>query len=306
MPTDTRLKTVHSVLVVGSVTIDRNVFADRTFLKVGGVATYAGLTYRRHSVPTWVVCNVAPAEDAILAPLLLEGIQVHNGRTPRTTRFVNRVGVNQRTQEAPSVANPIRYGQIDAVPKKVDCIHLGPLHPDDIDPEVFARLEDSDVIVALDVQGLVRRRDRTRIVSAVSDHLTAALRAADIVKSDQEELRLILERCGGGVETLMGRFDIAEWVATSGSSGGCIHVRSGRRYSYEPVPIGTPADPTGAGDVFFAAYTAARFQQRQTVARASRHAARLSSEHVAGRYIPADRLDLAHRSTALESADPQR
>ncbi len=293
MPTDSHLKTLNSVLVIGSVTIDRNVCADRTFLKLGGVATYAGLTYRHHGLPTWVACNVAPAEAAVLAPLLREGIQVQNGRTPHTTRFVNRIDGDRRIQEMPSTAHPIHCRLVDAALKHVDCIHLGPLHPDDIDPDVFARLARSDAQVTLDIQGLVRRCDRTRLVPAVSDHLAAALRAADIVKSDQGELGLVLEAYGGGIDAIMKRFDIAEWVETSASTGGCIHARGGQRFSYEPAPLDTPVDPTGAGDVFFAAYTAARFHLHQTPAIASRHAAHLSAEQVAGRYIPAERLDLA-------------
>jgi sugar/nucleoside kinase (ribokinase family) len=285
--------TLNAVLVIGSVTIDRNECAGRTFRKIGGVATYAGLTYRRHGLPTWVACNVASADAAILAPLRKAGIQVQNGRTQHTTRFVNRIDGIRRTQEMPSIASPIRCRLVAAALKHVDCVHLGPLHPDDIDPEVFTRLDHAGAQVTLDIQGLVRRCDRGRIVPAVSDHLAAALWAADIVKSDQEELDLVLDAYGAGVMAVMKRFDIAEWVATSASKGGCIHVRGGRRVVYKPVPVDEPVDPTGAGDVFFAAYTAARLHLRRTPAAAGRHAARLSSEHVTGCYLPAGLLNVA-------------
>jgi len=284
---------VQAVAVVGSVSIDRNVFVDRAFLKVGGAATYAGLTYRRHGLPTCVVCNVAAAETRILSPLLREDIQVQNGWTPDTTRFVNRVGARGRSQETLSLAAPIRHRQVAAVLKHVDCVHLGPLHPDDIEAELYARLADSGVLRVLDVQGLVRMNDRGRIVSMASGHLTAALRMADIAKADQEELGVILAACGDGIEALMDRFEIAEWVVTAGPKGGCIHVRGGRRYPYEPVPVGAPLDSTGAGDVFFAAYTVARFRQGRPVAAAGRQAARVAAEHVAGRYITPAELDLA-------------
>lgn len=306
MPTPSLLMTLNAVLVIGSVTIDRNVCAGRTFRKIGGVATYAGLTYRLHGLPTRIACNVAPADAAILAPLRKAGIQVQNGRTPNTTRFVNRIDGIRRTQEMPSIASPIRGRLVDPVLKHVDCIHLGPLHPDDIAPAVFARLDRIDASVTLDIQGLVRGCDRTRIVPAVSHHLAAALQAADIVKSDQEELGLVIEAYGAGIDAVMKRFDIAEWVATSASKGGCIHVRGSRRRSYKPVPVDVPVDPTGAGDVFFAAYTAARLHLRKTPAVAVRHAARLSSDHIAGRYIPAETLGLAPVSTVPEPEAPRR
>ncbi len=306
MPTESVLMTLNTVLVIGSVAIDRNVCAGRTFRKIGGVATYAGLTYRLHGLPTRIACNVAPADVAILAPLRKAGIQVQSGRTPNTTRFVNRIDGTRRTQEMPSIASPIRPRLFDAALRQAGVIHLGPLHPGDIAPEVFSRLNRADVPVALDIQGLVRRCDRTRIVPAVSDHLAAALQAADIVKSDRHELDLVLAAYGAGVDAVMKRFDITEWVATSASKGGCIHVCGGRRLSYKPVPVDDPADPTGAGDVFFAAYTVARLHLRRAPAVAGRHAARLSSEHVAGRYIPAEILGLAPMSTVIEPAAPRR
>lgn len=306
MPRRSIIKTLPSVLVVGSVTIDRNVYADRTFLKVGGAATYAGLTYCRHARPTWVVCNVAAADDEILAPLRRAGIRVKNGRTACTTRFVNCVRAGRRTQEAPSLAAPIRYHQIADLLERVDCIHLGPLHPDDIDAQVFGRIAHAGARVALDVQGLVRRNKRGRIRAGVSDRLPAALQAADIVKADAQELNRILAACDAGIETLMDRFDIAEWVVTSGSSGGCVYVRGGGRHPYRAEPVENPIDATGAGDVFLAAYTTARLHLRQPTPEATRHAARVSADHVAGRYLSAQSLDLSHRPAVFEAAPPCR
>ncbi len=290
---------LHAAVVVGSVTIDRNVFADRTLVKVGGAAAYAGLTYRRHALATHVVCNVAPADDAILSALRREGILVSSGRTARTTRFVNRVAPAGRTQAAPSLAAPIRARQIAAVLPSVDCLHLGPLHPDDIDPRGYALVAEANKRVVLDVQGLVRRVDRGRIVPAASEHLTAALRAADIVKADADELQVVLAGCGAAIETLMDRFGIAEWVVTRGPRGGCIHLRGSRPERYEPTPAGTVGDPTGAGDVFLAAYTAARFKQGEPPAAAGRLAARLAAEHVAGRFIAPAALDASRLGMRL-------
>jgi sugar/nucleoside kinase (ribokinase family) len=294
---------MRAVAVVGSVSIDRNLIGDRAFLKLGGVATYAGLTYRRHGVPTWVVCNVAPVETAILTPLIDAAIQVQNGTTPCTTRFVNRLSSGRRRQEAPTLASPIQPHQIAAVLMNVDAVHLGPLHPEDIEAEVYAGLQRDAPLVVLDVQGLVRRREQGCVVPAVSGHLAAALKSAHIVKADQEELRLILEAAGSKIETLMDRFDIAEWVVTSGAEGGCIHLRGGPVYRYPAAPIDIADDPTGAGDVFFAAYTVARLRLGLTAAEASRHAARLSAEHAAGRYLPGTRLDLARTAPWIESGE---
>jgi sugar/nucleoside kinase (ribokinase family) len=273
------------VTVVGSTTIDCNVIDRATHLKIGGVTTYAGLTYRRHGLPTWVVTNVAPSDASILSRLTREGIQVSAGPTERTTRFVNRVHAGRRRQEVPSIAAPVDFARLTAPAGQADLLHLGPLHPGDIDPQVFARLGDSRFLVALDVQGLLRKISAGRIKPAVSGHLPAALTAARIVKSDEDELRLILNAFETRVEDVMDRCAIAEWVVTSGFHGGCVYSKGQAPYRYSAEPSPPVVDPTGAGDVFFAAYAVARLRDRKPVADAARHAATLASEHVAGRYL---------------------
>ncbi|MGE5258858.1 MAG: hypothetical protein ACM3KE_19455, partial [Hyphomicrobiales bacterium] len=100
------------VAVVGSTTIDRNVIGRVTFMKIGGVTTYAGLTYRRHGLPTWVVSRVAHAETWILKRLAAEGIQVSESPAETTTRFVNRVRAGRRHQVITSIAPSVNYSQL--------------------------------------------------------------------------------------------------------------------------------------------------------------------------------------------------
>ena len=67
------------VAVIGSTTIDCNEIGSAVHWKVGGVTTYAGLTYRRHGLNTWVVTNVAPADASILSFLTAKGIRIASG-----------------------------------------------------------------------------------------------------------------------------------------------------------------------------------------------------------------------------------
>jgi len=43
--------------VVGSTTIDKIFTGYQSYLKLGGVTTYAGITYRRHGIPVHIVSN---------------------------------------------------------------------------------------------------------------------------------------------------------------------------------------------------------------------------------------------------------
>ena len=44
--------------IVGSTTIDKIIAEDHSFLKLGGVTTYAGITYRRHGIPVFIISNI--------------------------------------------------------------------------------------------------------------------------------------------------------------------------------------------------------------------------------------------------------
>ncbi len=284
---------MRAVAVIGSTTIDRNVIAGRTYYKLGGVTAYAGITYRRHGLATWVVSNIAPADAVILERLKNAELRLLNGKTPLTTRFVNRVQGGRRHQEVPSMASPLLSSQVAAVVDKVQCLHLGPLHSQDIVAEAYEYLQGTSRLVVLDLQGLVRKIENTEVKLAVSERLPAALKAAAIVKTNQAELAVILGSWGGAIEDIMDHFQIAEWIVTDGAQGGRIYTGARRLQRYSSVAVADTADPTGAGDVFLAAYAVARGRDRKKISEASRHAARLSSDQVAGRYIPYQLLSLS-------------
>jgi len=62
--------------VVGSTTIDKIVAGDQSYLKLGGVTTYAGITYRRHGIPAFIVSNLAERDVKVIKNLKTEKIEV--------------------------------------------------------------------------------------------------------------------------------------------------------------------------------------------------------------------------------------
>lgn len=286
------------VAVVGSTTIDRNTSRGAGLLKLGGVTTYAGLAYRRHGLPTWVVTRIAAAHRPLLARLDAAGIRVHAAASEHTTHFINHVSGNQRRQQIPFCAAPIRWAQVREVLDQVDCVHLGPLHPEDIEREVFVLLRDVPILVVADLQGLARRTAFGRVVAGASPALPSALAAADVVKTDADELATVLAALGGGVTGLMRKFGIREWVVTDRDRGGLVFGPDGQRHTYA-APAAAGGDPTGAGDVFLAAYTAARFSEGLGIAPACTQAASAAACHVAGGYLPEKALALDAKSLHL-------
>ncbi len=281
------------VIVVGSTTVDRNEIETERFVKLGGVTTYAGLAYRRLGVATWVATRMAPADTPLLAFLKKEGVSLLVEDSPATTHFVNRVADGRRTQEMPAAAGPVRARHVRKALANADCVHLGPLHPRDLDPLVFPLLKKSRTLVVLDAQGYVRRVTRGRVIPAVSTQLGPALAAADIVKTNRAELETILRFHNRPLRQIIADYGICEWLVTNGPEGGFITDRLGAEHRYGAVPAPRGGDPTGAGDVFLAAYIAARFASRLPVAAACDSAARLAAEHLAGRFILHSELDLS-------------
>ena len=75
--------------VVGSTTIDQIIAEDHNFLKLGGVTTYAGITYRRHGIPVFIISNVAEQDLEVMGKLHAEDILVFNANSDFSTYFVN-------------------------------------------------------------------------------------------------------------------------------------------------------------------------------------------------------------------------
>jgi sugar/nucleoside kinase (ribokinase family) len=134
-------------------------------------------------------------------------------------------------------------------------LHVGPLARSDFPPETLAELARGRRL-SYDGQGLVRRPcpGELALDAAYEPEL---LRHVSILKLSEEEAAVV------GVDV-----GVPEVVVTLGSRGAVVHV-GGRS-----TEVGTRAlhgvDPTGAGDMFAAAYMVARAGGAEPVAAAER------------------------------------
>ena len=273
------------IVVAGSISIDRNLVDGRCFHKLGGVPVYAGLTYARAGLPTILVANAAGTDIGRFDEIAAAGLQTRWGPSPGTTRFENRMVGGLREQRVSSLARTISWGDMRPAAERAAWVHLGPLHPGDFDAEVFERLIRVSARVVLDLQGLVREIRSGHVVPTPSPLLPRALQATEIVKGSTAETEVVARAFGAPVDDLMERFAIAEWVATAGARGGRVHVRGREPVSY-PAHSAEPLDPTGAGDVFLAAYATARLWMNVPVDEAARRAAAVAARQISGRHIP--------------------
>ncbi|MBW2408733.1 MAG: hypothetical protein JRF72_02970 [Deltaproteobacteria bacterium] len=280
------------VAVIGSTTIDENITSAGRWRKAGGVTVYAGITYRWHGIATTVVSNIARKDKGVITALEKEEIIVCSGPTPQTTHFINEVTPKVRRQKMPLQSASIKADSLAGAIKRVSCIHLGPLHPGDMDPGVIDMVGHTKLPVVLDVQGYTRQIKGEIITTGVSQHLSGALKIAQIMKSNQLELEAILNFFNLDISALIKTYRLEECVVTCGNKGGFVQDKKGIKFSYTAPPVESIADPTGAGDVFLAAYLAGRFLNLRSIADACTYAAELSARQVSGRYIAQDAIGL--------------
>ncbi len=281
-----------TVAIIGSVTIDEVVQGRRRSCLLGGVVTYAGLTFRRYGIDTVVVTNVAESDRAVLGALSREDIRLFTGPSPRTTRFVNRVEGDARTQELPQVAEPIRRRQIEGVLKDLHHVHVGALHPEDIDPKVFDCIGSTGLFATADIQGYVRFSDRGRVVRRVSELAGTVLQLVSVLKADEGELEALMNFFGVDDLGLIRQFEIEELLVTAGSRGGYLLTKADGFIPYRARVVKEPRSTVGAGDVFFAAYLAERYYRRKDIRASLDSAAEIAARQVEGAYIPPGALVL--------------
>jgi sugar/nucleoside kinase (ribokinase family) len=127
----------------------------------------------------------------------------------------------------------------------------------------------------------------------VSKHLSSVLKICRVAKANESELEAILRYFKMDLGKLLTTYGVEEFIVTKGRQGGYARDHSGCEYPYNAVKIQTMQDPTGAGDVFFAAYTLGRFHKNLNIAGACSFAAKLAANQISGRYITRDAIGLS-------------
>lgn len=283
------------VVILGSVTIDEQVLDGAPAgCQVGGVPTYAGAALHAEGIEALGVTFLEAEREEQIRSILTElGVSLRYRSTPQGTRFRNTVSTaGARIQELLAVSPPLGSDLVAPALQEAACVYLGPVHPSEFALDVLQLLEAWPGIVALDVQGLTRSSTIGRVTAAVHPSMDRFLARAQFVKAGESEIAGLERHYGSPREALVNRFRIDELVVTDVERGGAVLLRDGVSVRYSAAVARTVGDPTGAGDVFFAVYLAARLSKREAPADACRLAARRAGEQVAGRFIQSARISL--------------
>lgn len=208
---------------------------------VGGTATYSSITARNLGRKPGIVTRLAP--DFIL-PHVLHDIDVHRTSSAHTTTFHNIYRNGHREQFIRALADPIQPEDVPAAWENVPIVHLGPLARE-IDAR-FAKLFPK-ALVGVTPQGWLRQWDDSgRVRMRLWEEAPEILPHVDCLVLSEEDLN----GNTGLIDEYAGLTRIA--VMTQGSRG-CIVFENGKATQVPGFPV-SELDPTGAGDVFAAAF----------------------------------------------------
>jgi len=231
---------VFDFLAVGTITKDLLSNGDIT---MGGTVTYAAVTASSLGQRTGIIARADPLFD--LSPLEQRGIKILRLPAEKTTTFANIYRDGQRLQYISAVAGPITAADIPATWRQTRIVHLGPL-AQDLPPEVACCFPNA--LIGVTPQGWMRQWGRDGLIRAIPWHQPEAILSCvrvlvysmDDVAGDESLIR----HYGSLVDTM---------VVTQGRRGCTVYCR-GKHPRHFPAFPAIEVDPTGAGDVFCAAY----------------------------------------------------
>lgn len=224
-------------VAVGHVTLDRV----GGLVRPGGAALYAAVTAHRLGFSAGVLTSHGDDFPLDLIPPAIEVVSVP---AARTTTLEHRGQDGKRRMRVEGVARPLAAGDVPADWTGASTVLLAPVI-DEVDPLVADAFADAAVGAA--AQGWLRG------LGPGGEVLARAWEAPVPVLARVQALFLSLEDLGDDPAPAIEWFQrVPVGVLTAGREGAELFV-NGERYAVPAAPAAA-VDPTGAGDVFAAAF----------------------------------------------------
>ncbi len=251
--------------------------------RLGGTVTHAAVQAQRLGLRAGVVTR--SAADLGLERLLPD-IEVRRIPSETTTTFENRYERGRRIQHVWEQAAPIGAEDVPQEWRKARTVLLGPVLAEV--PVGLGRLF-SGSLLGYCPQGWLREVRPDGLVVRRAWAGVASLRRGDVVVVSEEDVE------GNDVALELWAREVPVVVVTEGGRGARVHV-DGRWRHIAAFP-GEEVDPTGAGDVFAAAFMVS-LEESGDVAVAARFAAAAAGLSVGGAGATAPTRDEIERVLA--------
>lgn len=221
---------------------------------LGGAASYAAITAQRLGADVTILTRAHPDDARHPA---LAGIEVINLPSEHTTTFQNIYHDGLRSQQLRAVAAPIFAGEAPEHLWDADIVLLAPVCQE-VDPAIAARLRG---LVGVSPQGWLREwnnRGRVRPTPWIS--AGRILPSTDVLVFSEADMTADLSL----LATVVHRVGV---VVLTQSANGCLVFVDGAVQSVPPRPT-IEVDPTGAGDIFTAAFLIHLWENHNPIAAA--------------------------------------
>ena len=208
---------------------------------IGGSAVYSSLTACKLGLSTGIITSRGLDFSC---DGLLKGINITGSVSHHTTTFCNSYYKGKRKQIINNVANKIKKEQIPEGWDKAKIVHICPV-ADEVDQEIFTIFKDS--LVCLTPQGLMRRWDeKGQVYPKKWIPIFKVSSQIDILIFSEEDIVAFPEV----LEEYKSLINMV--ILTRGAEGSILYWR-GKEILFSAFKT-KEKDPTGAGDVFAAAF----------------------------------------------------
>ena len=275
---------VFDVIIVGNFSVDKNVWTKGQIENVlGGAPTYSGSTFASLGKETGIFSIIG--KDYVSEVLRFcrskdidtRGLQVISGKTMAFQNSYNEDGT--RKQRCLNVAPKLLVKDMPKNYMDSRAFYISPL-AGEVDEELLKGLRRKGNIVMLDPQGLMRKISKNGEVSIALDKniLNGVLKLVDIVKIGKDEIE-VFKMKEKEILSMLAKNGVRIGIITRGKD--TVMVLHNKRFLEIRTLDIAVEDPTGAGDVFGAAFLSeymTRFDVEEAIKFATTAAA-LKIEH---------------------------
>ncbi len=251
-----------AIFIIGHLAIDQVIINEKPRpLSMGGTASFSSIVCSRLGAPEKVYVISKIGNDfptrflTVLQDNSIDIRYISHITTKKSTHYQLEYHDDERELTLKSVCDPISINDFPSEIFNAKLIYFGPIANEISIETIIATKEQSRSFVALDIQGLIRHRDKNgKLYFKYSPKIDEMLPYIDVMKLDLKE-----------AEILTGSSKIREISAYLSSSGVKMALitksRKGSAFYYMGKIVKIPAvimksiyDATGAGDCYFSSF----------------------------------------------------
>lgn len=248
------LSAAADICCIGHITLDKVITPQFEAHMPGGTAYYFAKALENLENSNFkLVTSLGETELATVDELRSAGINIEVIPSRKSVYFENKYGhdMNERSQRVLAKADPFTVEKLRNVNAHI--FHLGTLLADDFGLDVIKDLSKRGM-VAIDVQGYLRKVEGEQVVAVDYKDKLEALPYITVLKANEKEME-VLTGCTDPHKAarLLADWGCKEVILTLGDRGSLIYA-GGQFYEIPAIEPEALVDATGCGDTYMAGY----------------------------------------------------